>query len=83
MSRRIVDDKQRRDRLGWRRTQVPQSPCALWVPVDLGPLAAQPRGHLRRWRSSTIYPDIACVATSCICPRGARNAMPPNSRIGS
>ena len=45
--------------------------------------AAQPRGHLLRWRSSTMYTDIACVAPSCICPRGARNAIPPNSRTGS
>ena len=51
----IVDDEQRRDR--------PQSPCALRVPAV--------RGHLRRWRSSTMYTDIACVAPPCICPRSA------------
>ena len=67
MSVHIVDHEQRRDR--------PQSPCALWVPAV--------RGHLMRWRSSTIYTDIVCVAPSCICPRGARNAAPPNSRTGS
>ena len=67
MSVRIVDDEQRRDCL--------QSPCALRVPAA--------RGHLRRWRSSTMYGDIACVAPPCICPRGARNAAPPNSRTGS
>ena len=27
--------------------------------------------------------DIACVAPPRICPRGARNAAPPNSRTGS
>jgi len=67
MSVHIVDGEQRRDR--------PQSPCALRVPAA--------RGHLRRWRSSTMYRDIACVAPPCICPRGARNATPPNSRTGS
>jgi hypothetical protein len=67
MSVHIVDDEQRRDR--------PQPPCALWVPAA--------RGHLRRWRSSTMYIDIACVAPSCIHPRGARNAAPSNSRTGS
>jgi hypothetical protein len=41
------------------------------------------RGHLRHWRSSTMYTDIACVALTCICPRGARNATFPNSRTGS
>jgi DNA-binding MarR family transcriptional regulator len=35
------------------------------------------------WRSSTMYIDIACVAPPCICPRGARNAMPPNTRTDS
>ena len=81
MSMHIVDDEQRRDR--------PQAPCgwafgprSLWVPAA--------RGHLLRWRSSTMYTDIACVAPPCICPRqerrrrdGARNAAPPNSRTGS
>ena len=67
MSIDIVDDEQRRNR--------PQFPCALWVPAA--------RGQLLRWRSSTMCTDIACVAPSCICPRGARNAMPPNSRTGS
>jgi len=41
----IVNNEQRRDRL--------QHPCALRVP------AAQ--GHLRRWRSSMMYVDIACI----------------------
>ena len=52
-----------------------QPPCALWVPAA--------RGHLLRWRSSTMCTNIACVAPPCICPRGARNAAPPNSRTGS
>ena len=51
----IVDDEQRRDR--------PQHPCALRVPAM--------RRHLRRWRSSTMCTDIACVAPPCICPRPA------------
>ena len=67
MSMHIVDDEQRRDR--------PQHPCALRVPAA--------RGHLRRWRSSTMTIDIACVAPPGICPRGARNAMPPNTRTDS
>ena len=67
MSVHIVDDEQRRDR--------PQHPCALRVPAA--------RGHLRRWCSSTMYIDIACVAPPCICLRGARNAIPPNTRTGS
>ena len=72
MSRHIVDDEQHRDRLGrCADPDRPQSPCALRVPAA--------RGHLRRWRSSTMYTDIACVAPPCICPRGARNAAPPNS----
>jgi len=54
----IVDDEQRRD--------CPQPPCALWVPAA--------RWHLLRWRSSTMYTDIAYVAPPCICHRGARNA---------
>ena len=48
-----------------------QPPCALRVPAA--------RGHLLRWRSSTMYPDIACVAPPCSCPCGARNAAPSNS----
>ena len=55
MSMHIVDDEQHRDR--------PQSPYALWVPAA--------RGHLRRWRSSTMYIDIAYVAPPGIYPRGA------------
>ena len=35
------------------------------------------------WRSSTMCIDIACVAPPGICPRGARNAMPPNTRTDS
>jgi hypothetical protein len=42
----------------------------------------RPQGHLRRRRSSTMCTDIACVAPPCICPRGARNATPANSRTG-
>ena len=52
MSRHIVDDEQRRDR--------PQSPCARRV--------SSGAGHLRRWRSSTMCIDIACVAPPCIYP---------------
>ncbi len=52
-----------------------QPPCALRVPAALG--------HLLRWRSSTMCHDIACVAPPCICPSGAWNAAPPNSRTGS
>ena len=63
----IVDDEQRRDR--------PQSPCARRVPAA--------RGHLRRCRASTMYTDIACGPAPGICPRGARNATPCNSRTGS
>ena len=67
MSRHIVDDGQRRVR--------PQHPCALRVRAA--------RGHLLRCRSSTMYTDIACVAAPRICPLGARNAAPRNSRTGS
>ena len=67
MSMHIVDDEQRRDR--------PQDPCALRVPAA--------RGHLLRYRSSTMYTDIACVAAPRIYPRGARNATPPSPRTGS
>jgi len=52
MSMRIVDDEQRRDH--------PQSPCAHRV--------SSGAGHLRCWRSSTMYTDIACVAPPCIYP---------------
>ena len=48
----IVDDEHRRDR--------PQAPCAQRV--------SSGAGLLRRWRSSTMYTDIACVAPPCICP---------------
>jgi len=54
---------------------VVQPPCALWVPAW--------KGHLLRWRSSTMCTDIACVAPPCICPFQARNAAPSNSRTGS
>ncbi len=74
MSVVIVDDEQRRDR--------PASP--------MRPSGSGARGHLLRWRSSTMCIDIAGVAPPCICPRqdrrrrdGARNATPPNSRTGS
>ncbi len=54
-----IDEEQRSDR--------PQSPCVLWVPAV--------QGHLRRWRSSTMYSDIACVAPRGIRPlRGAPQA---------
>ncbi len=75
MSMHIVDDEQRGDRpqpaCGWPAAR----PSSLWVPAA--------RGHLLRWRSSTMYMDIACVPPPCICPRGARNAAVPNSRTGS
>jgi hypothetical protein len=67
MSLYIVDDEQRRDR--------PQPPCALRVPAL--------RGHLRCWRSSTMYIDIACIAPPSICPRRAWNAAHYNSRTRS
>ena len=67
MSVHIVDDEQRRDR--------PQFPCALRVPAA--------RGHLLRWRSSTMHTDIVCVAPPCICPRQARNAAPSITRTDS
>ena len=51
----IVDDEQRGDRS--------QHPCAFRV--------AAVRRHLRRWRSSTMHTDIACVAPPCICLRTA------------
>ena len=65
MSVHIVDDEQRRDR--------PQSPCG-W-PYGPGPFRVPAaRGHLLRYRSSTMCNDIACVAVPRIYPRGARNA---------
>ena len=59
MSLHIVDDEQRRDR--------PQDPRALRVPAA--------RGHLLRYRSSTMCTDIACVALPRIYPRGARGGL--------
>ncbi len=67
MSVHIVDDEQRGDR-----------PATPMRPSDSGGA-----GQLGRGRSSTMYSDISCVAPPCICPRGARNAAPPNSRTGS
>jgi hypothetical protein len=67
MSMHIVDDEQRSDRR--------PTPSALRVPAW--------KGHLLRWRSSTMCTDIACVAPPCICPFQARNAAPSNSRTGS
>ena len=58
MSVYIVDDEQRRDR--------PQSPCALRVPAA--------RGHLRRWRSSTISPHRLRRAAWHLPPPGAPQA---------
>jgi hypothetical protein len=55
MSVHIVYDEQRRGR--------PQHPCALRIPAV--------RRHLRRWRSSTMCTDIACVAPPGICLRTA------------
>src|SRR5438093_6333341 len=54
----IVKEEQRSDR--------PQDPCALRV--------AAARGHLRCWRPSTMYTDIASGPPPSIWPRGARNA---------
>ena len=54
----IVEEEQRSDR--------PQDPCALRV--------AAARGHLRCWRPSKMYTDIACGPPPSIWPRGARNA---------
>src|SRR5207249_5224981 len=54
----IVEEEQRSDR--------PQDPCAFQV--------AAARGHLRRWRPSTMHTDIACGPPPSIWPRGARNA---------
>ena len=74
MSVRIVDDEQRSDRphsgpCNLRQTdegRAQQDPCALRV--------AAARGHLRRWRPSTMHIDIACGPPPSIWPRGARNA---------
>ena len=63
----IVDDEQ--------RSMRPQPPCALRVPAA--------HGHLRCCRASTMYTDIACGPAPSICPCGARNAAPLNSRTGS
>ncbi len=52
-----------------------QPRCALRVPAA--------DGHLRCCRASTMYRDIACGPAPSICPCGARNAAPPNSRTGS
>ena len=67
MSVHVVDDEQRRDR------PQPHAPFGF----------RSARGHLLRWRSSTMYTDIACVAPPCIYPRSARNEAPVNSRTGS
>jgi hypothetical protein len=75
VAQHIVDDEQRQSPHVNAGSIAPQPPCALWVPAA--------RGHLLRWRSSTMYTDIACVAPPCICPRGARNAVPPITRTGS
>ncbi len=68
MSLHIVDDEQRSD-----RRATPMRPSG----SGLG------RGHLLRWRSSTMCTDIACVAPPCICPRQARNAAPSIARTDS
>ena len=71
----IVDDEQRSDRraspmrLGRYATQIPLGSGAAGASAAL---ALLDDGH-----------HIACVAPPCICPRGARNAAPPNSRTGS
>jgi len=73
MSMRIVDDEQRRDR--------PQSPCVHRV--------SSGAGHLRRWCSSTMYTDIACVAPPCIYPTALETrpllilGQAPRSKRGS
>src|SRR5881296_4475380 len=70
----IVEEEQRSDRphsgpCNLRQTddgRAQQDPCALRV--------AAARGHLRCWRPSTMYTDIASGPPPSIWPRGARNA---------
>jgi len=64
MSVHIVNDEQRRDRPQPMRLAL--RPSSFRVPAA--------RGHLLRYRSSTMCTDIACVAVPRIYPRGARNA---------
>jgi hypothetical protein len=73
MSQHIVDDEQRSDRLA-----TPMRPAGSGGAGASAALALRDRR-----RSSTMHTGIACVAPPCICPRGARNAAPPNSRTGS
>jgi hypothetical protein len=40
------------------------------------------RGGICRVGAPRRCHHIACVAPLCICPRGARNAAPPDSRTG-
>jgi hypothetical protein len=63
----IVDDEQRSD-----RRATPMRPSGSGGAGASASLALLDDGH-----------RIACVAPPCICPRGARNAIPPNSRTGS
>ncbi len=68
----IVDGEQRSDRCA--AVDAPQSPCTLRVPAA--------RGHLLRWRSSTMSPHRLGPAPPRLCPHGARNAAPPNAGTG-
>ena len=75
MSEHIVPSAQARVTEAEQRLNRAQDPCALRV--------AAARGHLLRCRSSPMHTGIDCVASPCICPRGARNATRANSRTGS
>ena len=63
----IVDDEQRGD-----RRAIPMRPPGSGRRGGICCVGAPRRCH-----------HIACVAPPCICPRLARNAMPPNTRTGS
>jgi hypothetical protein len=47
------------------------------------PFGFRRRGGICGVGAPRRYHHIACVAPPGICPRGARNAAPPNSRTGS
>jgi hypothetical protein len=63
----IVDDEQRSDHPA----------------IPMRPVGSGRRGGICCVGAPRRCPHIACVAPPCICPRGARNAAPPNSRTGS
>ncbi len=75
MSLHIADDEQAEIARNLHAAGPLRGPRSPRVPAG--------RGHLLRWRSSTMCTDIACVAPPCTCPRGVRNAAPHNSRTGS